>query len=127
MRAHSSSAVVLAAFASAVVTSWPVAAAPDNTLGVALMSARVDSDGTTLASSGATGVTHPGGGQYVVEFDRDVASCIYSVKPFNNLRGASVLPAAASGSAVAVTIWGISGISFAPTDGEFDLIVYCGG
>ena len=52
------------------------AAAPDNTLGVALMSATVASDGTLVHGSGATGtVKNSGFGDYTVTFERDLVGC----------------------------------------------------
>lgn len=51
------------------------AAAPDNTLGMAIMAAEVGSDGTLLRSSGATSASNPTGGIYIVQFDRNVTNC----------------------------------------------------
>jgi hypothetical protein len=52
-------------------------AAPDNTLGMGLMSANVNADGTFVADSGSGVVssTHDGVGLYKVTFSRSLAGC----------------------------------------------------
>jgi hypothetical protein len=96
-------------------------AAADNTLGMALMAARVDADGTLLAGSGVTGVIYLGGGQYEIDFDRDVSKCFYSVTAYFprlleaeprtiNVKGVFVL---------------IENNSQTAVDTRFDLTVFC--
>jgi hypothetical protein len=55
----------------------PAFAAPDDALGVALMFAVVNSDGTLDRGSGARSVSQDGAGKYRVVFDRDVSECVY--------------------------------------------------
>ena len=55
----------------------PVVAAPDGTLGTALLFAVVGSDGTLFRGSGVASVTPDGVGLYSVIFDRDVTGCAY--------------------------------------------------
>lgn len=56
----------------------PVYAAPDGTLGMALLGAAVNGDGTLTRGSGTTSATKLGGtGNYEVEFDRDLSTCFF--------------------------------------------------
>lgn len=50
-------------------------AAPDNTLGMAILSATVASNGTLTHGSGATGSVQNGTGIYMVTFNRDLTGC----------------------------------------------------
>jgi hypothetical protein len=104
-------------------SSDTVRARQDDGLGMAVMGARIDGDGTLLSGSGVTNVNHVGTGQYEVDFDRDVSSCVFAVTPAD-LR----LPeaqTAASANGVAVGLVGQSGISLVFADDQFDLILYC--
>src|SRR6185437_12672333 len=53
-------------------------AAADKTLGIALMSAIVDFQGTLISGSGATAASRTSEGQYTVMFDRDVSACTFA-------------------------------------------------
>ena len=71
-----------AAAAFLVTTGWsvlqsaPVApTAADNTLGMALMSAVVSSNGTLVRGSGSTAATRTGPANYYVTFERSVRDC----------------------------------------------------
>lgn len=57
-----------------VVPSPPGA---DGTLGMAILSSVVKSDGTIFRSAGATAATQLATGEYEVDFDRDVSGCAY--------------------------------------------------
>jgi hypothetical protein len=48
------------------------------TLGMALLAAYVNSDGTLARGAGATGATEIATGFYEVDFNRDVSACFYS-------------------------------------------------
>jgi hypothetical protein len=50
-------------------------AAPDDTLGMALMSATVGANGTLVRGSGATSAEKNGTGEYLVQFARSIANC----------------------------------------------------
>jgi hypothetical protein len=54
-------------------------AAPDDTLGMALMSATVGSAGTLTRGSGVTAVQKTGTGSYTVTFNRSLANCTCTV------------------------------------------------
>jgi hypothetical protein len=57
------------------------AAAPDNTLGMAVLAANVFFDGTLLNGSGVTAAgrtPNAQDGSYDVDFNRDVSGCFYS-------------------------------------------------
>jgi hypothetical protein len=58
------------------VTKEPRAA--DNTLGMALLGAFVNSDGTLARGSGVTNSSRFAPGGYQVFFDRDISNCTYS-------------------------------------------------
>jgi len=121
---HGSVATILYICASLVGLSTRAFGAPDDGLGMGVMGARIDSDGTILSTSGVTGVTRIGNGQYRVDFDRDVSQCFYSVNLFS-LRASSVQPTVSVANSVTATVWGLSGVSFAPEDGQFYIIAYC--
>lgn len=57
------------------------AAAPDDTLGVALMGAIVSGDGAFWDKAGATSVKWPAWGRYVIQFERPITGCFFSVTP----------------------------------------------
>ena len=79
------SIVAGAAAAFLVTTGWSVLqsapvepTAADKTLGMALMSALVDSNGTVRGGTGVTSVTFLGTGNYRVFFERSVRDCTFS-------------------------------------------------
>ena len=53
--------------------------AADKTLGVALLGAFVNANGTLARGSGVASSSRPVAGLYVVNFDRDITNCMYSV------------------------------------------------
>jgi hypothetical protein len=59
-------------------------AAPDQTLGMALMSAVVEANGTLISGTGVKNVTRTGTGGYLVQFDRSVAGCAPVASPLIN-------------------------------------------
>jgi hypothetical protein len=105
-------------------------AAPDNALGMALMSATVAADGTLVRGSGATSAKKIGTGEYLVQFDRSIAdcSCVASVggnSPFVTYVLAHVATAncpsfAAPGKADIATSFDNTAL-----DKDFHLIVFC--
>ena len=62
---------------TATLAASPAAldAAPDQTLGMALMSAVVEANGTLISGTGVKNVTRTGLGGYLVQFDRSVVGC----------------------------------------------------
>ena len=70
--------LALAAIAGGLMLPPASRAAPDNTLGMALLGAYVRTDSSLHGSSGVTAVSKTGGGDYSITFDRDVSSCILS-------------------------------------------------
>jgi hypothetical protein len=60
----------------------PVSAGPDGKLGMALMSAVVDSNGSLARGTGVISTFKLGGigsGTYSVSFDRNITSCTYNI------------------------------------------------
>ena len=58
-------------------------AAPDNTLGAAMLGAHVGGDGTIYESAGLQSVT-VGSGTYAITFNRNIGACTWSAMPFAN-------------------------------------------
>lgn len=56
----------------------PTTAAPDDTLGMALMGAYLGPDGSVRGQSGVIAASRAGTGDYRITFDRDVSHCILS-------------------------------------------------
>ena len=77
------SMLVAAAVTLATVAREEVAAAPDNTLGMAMLGAHVGGDGTVYDQSGLASVT-VGAGTYALTFERDIGTCMWSAMPFAN-------------------------------------------
>jgi hypothetical protein len=103
-------------------------AAADNTLGMALLSASVNSDGT-LARGVATGANKLGTGLYEVIFDRDLTTCSYTVSPGIAANGGSLLATfsqaegrAGNADGVFVELQNQAGNT---VDAPFHLIVFC--
>ena len=100
------------------------AAAPDDTLGMAILAARVNSDGTLASGSGATGAFKDSPGSYRVDFDRDVSGCYFSAN--NSGYSASPLYAVTLPfPAVANRVWVLLYNNDGFADGSFYLLVYC--
>ena len=66
---------LLAVFAS------PSQAAPDNKLGMALLSASIHTQGTVAFHSGLVSSTPTGPGNRLLIFDRDISRCVQVVTP----------------------------------------------
>jgi hypothetical protein len=94
----------------------------DSSLGMAVMSARVNFDGTLIDGAGATSAVATSPGIYEVVFERDVSGCTYSV----TLRDFALAWANASSAterAVAVRIAKHDLTTYMSVG--FHLIVYC--
>jgi hypothetical protein len=68
-------APALAVALSTTAFTGKALAAPDQGLGMTIMSAEVSSGGTLLAGAGVVGVSEMGIGQYFVAFNRSVLGC----------------------------------------------------
>lgn len=124
--------VQAAALAAALIgaVDTPVIAAPDDTLGVAYMSAVVGSDGTFVAnkSVGVTSSNKTADGTYIVQFRRDISNCAY-VASLGDI-GAALPPvgsalvsqSASDSSSVFVETVNSSGTL---ADASFHLFVFC--
>lgn len=87
--------LMLALALAGALAAAPVAAAPDQTLGPALLSAVVDSDGSLARGAGAVSSARLGTGQYEVIFNRDVRDCTYGATVGSAATG-GLAPSAAS-------------------------------
>jgi len=74
----------LALTATLVAAPVSIRAAPDQTLGMALLSAVVEANGTLISGTGVKNVTRTGVGGYLVQFDRSVAGCAPVASPLIN-------------------------------------------
>jgi hypothetical protein len=89
------------------------AAAPDNTLGMAILGGLITSDGTISRGSGLLSVAHTDGtGVYSVIFDRSITTCIFTATAFS--LGDTAVRITSSGSGGQVTL-----VVFRTTDGAF--------
>ena len=93
-------------------------------LGMAILAARVSSDGTLVSGAGATGAIHLGSGQYQINFNRDVSGCFYSVTPFARNNVPIAEPKSDNVNEIFVNFAQISQGSDV-TDSEFYLTVFC--
>ena len=113
---------------TATLAASPAAldAAPDQTLGMAIMSASVDDGCVLTRGAGATGATPNATGICNVAFDRDVTACTYAGMIGNP--GLSVSPAgeiAANPSGPTTVSVRTRDSSGTLTDLPFHLIVFC--
>jgi hypothetical protein len=65
--------------AATSVYATAAAAAPDQTLGMALLGAHIGFDGSLLNGAGVVDVISDGNGRRIVQFNRNVLDCFYSV------------------------------------------------
>jgi len=121
-------------FATALATTLVAApaairAAPDQTLGMALMSALVRQDGMLLGGAGATSSSRHQTGRYRVFFNRSVVGCDYVATRSHFIENAhmdpatiSTAPSADSADGVWVVVQEADGTD---VDRVFRLIVFC--
>lgn len=103
----------------------PPPGAGDGNLGMTLLGARVNSDGTIALGAGATGGIHIVTGIYEVDFSRDVSACFYSANSFDfGLVATTLEPRSGNVNGVFLEIQSIDGTG-TNTDSEFYLTVYC--
>ena len=93
----------------------------DQTLGVALLGATMNADGSTSASSGVTSSNNFGVGGYAVVFDRDVSTCMVSAVPITNFVLIRVV--ILGGTQIQFNVNKISDGSFLAS--PFSFVVYC--
>lgn len=100
----------------------------DNTLGMAILSAVVNSDGTIARGAGATASSRIVTGQYEVDFGRDVSGCAYVSTVGSPTAGASargqptVAPRSGNSDGVFVETQDSTGNDYSL---PFHLIVFC--
>jgi len=114
--------LVSLAGAGLLATPW-AHAAPDNTRGMAIMAAEVDSGGVLQRGSGATSAVWVGPGIYNVQFNRDVTSC-YPVATLGSNAGVPSGTAGASQNGTLVTV-ATTNPAGTLTDKPFHLLVFC--
>lgn len=126
-----SAAVLAATFAAGpALAAKQMPEAADQTLGTALLSARLDSYGNLHGGAGVTGVAHPSTGVYIVTFSRSVVDCAYSgtagfwapVSAPDAFGHVSVQPYDGNANSVIVGRGNAAGLS---ADGSFHLLVLC--
>ena len=120
-----------ALFLLGLPSSRHAAAAPDNTRGMAMLSAMVIFVGGTVnlvGDTGATSVMKTATGRVVVTFDREVTNCFYA-PAVSNLFGDPSIAASASAANVInqnnAVVVGVFDANGAPADQHFGLFVFC--
>ena len=98
-------------------------AAPDDTLGMALLAADVSSTGELVRGSGAISATRSGMGDYVVAFDRIVGNC-FPVATLGSQASIAdgLISTAQNGNGVTVATFSAPAT---PADRSFHLVVFC--
>jgi hypothetical protein len=102
--------------------------APDGTLGMALLSAAVNSNGTLARGSGVTSTASLGGGSYQVIFDRNVTQCVYVATigdPSNSAAGPGQTDVAQRAGNVNGVFLRTSNSAGTFTNLSFYLLVFC--
>jgi hypothetical protein len=97
-------------------------ATPDNTLGMAILAARLNANGAIIQRSGGTTLNKSFPGIYHVGFNRDVSKCFYTVTLIVHQGQTRAQPSSLGVTKVAVTPHDSSG---AFKDADFYLLVYC--
>ena len=114
------SAAILGVAIGGTLFAGPVAAAPDQTQGVALMSAIVNADGSLKSGTGVVSSERIDAGIYEVRFNRDIRDCVPVATVFEI--GFAQLSEPAAGTLVNVgTHTANGGLS----DFPFSLLVFC--
>jgi hypothetical protein len=112
---------------TATLAASPADAAPDQTLGMALMSAVVEANGTLISGTGVKNVTRTGLGGYLVQFDRSVVGCTPVASPlinfYDNFVVVNHIPSAPTPDTFQVLTGEVLGNG---EDTRFSLIVFCG-
>lgn len=142
MKANSSFSLAFGAAAmlisSATFANPPLKPAPENMpapeakfisrtpgeglLGMALLGALVDADGSIQIGAGVTGAIHLATGQYEVDFNRDVTHCFFSANSYYTLTVVDLEPK--GGNPDGVYLAEIDGAG-TPGDDPFYLTVFC--
>jgi hypothetical protein len=108
-------------------------AAPDKTLGTALMSAVVTYQGQLVRGSGVTSVSNPNTGRYLVSFNRDITDCTWVLNPQTEgsfAHGTFGPLNSYAANQLLVVVEAITGatsnsVSFNAEPDDFNLIVFC--
>jgi hypothetical protein len=118
-------AAVLAAGMSIGALTSAVHSAPDHSLGMAMMSAIVDYQGTLVSGAGATAASRTSQGQYTVTFERDVSACSFAATSTfqSEMIGASADSAA--NVARVYSTFPMNGGGASASDSGFNLLVFC--
>lgn len=102
--------------------------APDGTLGMALLSAAVNTNGTLARGSGVTSTTNLAVGLYQIIFDRNVTQCVYVATigdPGPGAAGPGQIDVAQLGNNARGVFLRTSNSAGAVTNLSFHLLVFC--
>jgi hypothetical protein len=117
-------ALAFAALAAAGISlCMPMDAARAEGFGFANFSAFVNKNGNTVRSSGVQGASRTSTGQYVVEFSRDVSTCVYVASLYGKKAG-SVTARKFPGDPTKIRVYTFAGSS-QPKNLAFLVIVSC--
>jgi hypothetical protein len=102
--------------------------APDGTLGMALLSAEILSDGTVNRGSGVVSAVRENVGTYRVQFDRNVTQCVYVGSLSDEANGfgeTGYIGLALDGGSPTGIYVETRNVTPAKADFDFALIVFC--
>ncbi len=105
-----------------------ILAAADGTLGMALMSAVVNSAGTLVRGSGVESAARTGTGTYRVRFTRSIANCTATANAGNSVVGGSntlIYAVIYHWEETAFLVRMTSPLDISASDAPFHLIVFC--
>jgi hypothetical protein len=114
--------VLAAALVLGAATLPAAQAAPDDTLGMAILGGLVSEDGAITRASGLVNVIHNSTGAYGLFFDRDIQACMFTMTSFS-LTEATVRIASYGGDQVVVHVFKPS--NNALTNAAFFVNVFC--
>lgn len=107
----------------------PSSQAAPGDLGMAIMSAAINSDGTIARGEGVVSAANLGTGFYEVSFGRDITNCTYQISPGESVIGSAtprlvgITRRSGDNNGVFVTI---KDAANAAIDNPFFVLVYCG-
>jgi hypothetical protein len=114
-------AALCAAFALVASTGW-LRAAPDHTLGMALMGGLISPTGQFQAGSGITNVQQTGTGEYVITFERNIVGCPFAT---GTIGGFGVSTAIVGQGQTTLSVWTRLTSDNSAVDDSFSIVVFC--
>jgi hypothetical protein len=105
-----------------LASSVPLRAAPDHTLGMALMGGLISPSGELQSGSGITNVQQTGTGEYVIRFERNIVGCPFAT---GTIGGFGVSTAIVGQGQTTLTVWTRLTSDNSAVDDTFSIVVFC--